>query len=114
MNKSEILKSLIKFNQNIDLIADNLSKFDWDSEPQFFLTTEDIYNVLKRHLEGSVSIEDIEKWANLIEMRDDIVLEEGREELLKEIIFYLANSEINYNLTKNFIEKLKHRLGKLN
>lgn len=114
MKKIDILKSLVLFNQDIDLIAENLSKFDWDSEPEIFLTTENVYDAMEKYLNGTVTAEEIEKWANVIEMRDDIVFEEGREELIKKIIFYLANSEINFKITRDFILEIKDKLGKLN
>lgn len=114
MKKIDILKSLVLFNQDIDSIAENLSKFDWDSEPQIFLTTEHVYDVLEKYLNGMLAAEEIEKWADVIEMREDIVFEVGREELIKKIIFYLANSEINFEITRDFILEIKDKLGKLN
>lgn len=47
-------------------------------------------------MDNEISIKELNEWANVIEMRDDIGFE---DEEVKQLIFELANPEINEELT---------------
>lgn len=51
---------------------------------------------MQRCMDNEISIKELNEWANVIEMRDDIGFE---DEEVKQLIFELANPEINEELT---------------
>lgn len=106
-----VLIDLVSFAQDITMLKGNLARFAWDSEEELaVLEKRHLVNVLTRFLNGQLSGDDVMEWANAIELREDIAIESGSENLVKDIIFDLANPEINYKLdsirARRYIESL--------
>ncbi len=59
-----------------------------------------------------MSENDIENWANAIEGREDIGYERGRRNLIKDVIFDLANPELSEEMSEKFARKLVRKLSK--
>jgi len=100
-DRKSTLNELLNYEKGLTELQSSLSAFGWDSEDE--LVTLCLYHfkgVLKRYLEGELSEDDVNGWANLIEMREDVKLDSTHEDLLKELIFELANPEINGKLTE--------------
>jgi hypothetical protein len=83
----------------------------WDSEPLVVLSRAHIGGVLKRLLAEEWPASDVEQWADLVEGRDDIELEPGHEELLKEVLFDMANPAIQGPLDHRVAHELLTRLA---
>ena len=49
------------------------------------------------------------EWAESFECREDVTYEDGDGKVLSEIVFFLANPEINYQLTNGNLQMLKSR-----
>ena len=82
---------------DFDTIQAELSKHPWDiEEPLVTLELQNIVNKLHQFVDGKLSSEDIAKWAELIESREDIEFATQDEIAIKQLIFELANPEINY------------------
>ncbi|QDH80579.1 hypothetical protein FKX85_16640 [Echinicola soli] len=100
-DRENTLNELLNFERRLVELRYSLSVLEWDSEEEIVtLTLNHLKNILNRYLEKELSDNDIYEWANLIEMREDIRLDPTHEDLLKELIFELANPEINGSLTK--------------
>lgn len=111
MEKKEILLSLKSLDAPMSEIKSSLNENVWDSEVELVtLTRQDIANVLSRFLDHKLSATDLEDWADAIEGRDEIGFEEGHEDLLKDIIFELANPEIHEPLTHQLVVEMLERL----
>ena len=74
------------------------------------LCKSDIEIILRKYKSGEVSEQQLEEWANFIECRDDIGFEESREETLREIIYWLANPELGYEVNSNLISEIEKGL----
>jgi hypothetical protein len=97
--RKTILTNLVNFGQDITMLKGELAKLPWDSKDELVvLRKSHLVNVITRFLNGQLSGEDVTEWANAIELREDIAIEPGSENLVKDIIFDLANPEINYKL----------------
>lgn len=106
--RKEILNDLLSMNGSIRKLLNDLSSFGYDSsEPLIVVTTKDIEVILTKCINNLIDISDLEEWANAIEIRDDIDFENDD---LKEIIFELANPDINGAITK---ERLLEIVGLL-
>lgn len=89
-----------------------LRTFPWDSETELVtLTRGDALGLLDEYLRGELTRASFEAWAEAVEVRDDIGMEEGFEDLLRSFIFELANPEIDGQLTKSKAEHWKRRLA---
>jgi hypothetical protein len=92
--RENVLNDLIKLRRPLSELAGELAGFSWDCEMELVrLTSVDIVTALRKFLDGELSGNDIERWANLIECRDDIDYEG-----LSDLIFRLSNPEINGQL----------------
>ena len=99
MQKKRIntLLSLIALNDNLNDIEKNLSSLSWDSEKDLVtLTRKDIVNVLEKYLKGQINEYQLEKWAELIEGREDIGVESKFHDYIKDAIFALANPLLSF------------------
>jgi hypothetical protein len=104
------LHDLLNFSRDLESIRLDLKNFKWDSKEIMLLERVHLKDILSKFINGKISNEEISDWADLVEARDDIGYEISYEDLIKEIIFNLANPEINYPLNskeaKKYMEKL--------
>lgn len=106
-DRESALNELLNFEKGLTELQRRLSAFGWDSEELVTLCLDHFKGVLKRYLDGELSEDDVNGWANLIEMREDIKLDATHEDLLKELIFELANPEINGKLTEERVLEIQ-------
>jgi hypothetical protein len=103
-SRKELLKDLALLQDSIEVLEQELSQYPWDIEkPLFKVSVEDFSNVLKRSISNEIRFEALTNWANAIECRDDIEFE---NEEIHEIIFELANPEINGEITKERLSEI--------
>ena len=102
--RKNILRRLVRCDGNLDRIRDDLSKHDvrWDHDEDLVrLRASDVRDVLSRYIMGDMTKEELFKWADAIEMSDDIDYQPGRETLIAEVIFFAANPKINGLMEKS-------------
>ncbi len=93
----EILKDLVTLKSDSSQLEKELAQYPWDmEEPLLILRKQDIIAVVQRCINNEILFKDLNDWANVIELRDDIGFE---DEEVKQLIFELANPEINGVLT---------------
>jgi hypothetical protein len=103
-NRRDILKDLVLLRGNIEVLEKELSQYPWDIEkPLLKINTDDLINVLKRSLNNEINFETLTNWANIIECREDL---DFPNDEIKEIIFELANPEINGEMTKERLNEI--------
>lgn len=95
-DRTHTLQKLIRLDGDVEALNNELKLFSWDAnEPLVVLTINDLKNVLTKYLGGYITMDELERWANLIECREDIDYDNSFEDKLKAIINKLANPEIN-------------------
>lgn len=106
MNKRlKTLKELVSFSKPLDELSRSLSEFTWDYEGSpLIVNSLDIIDVLRRYTSGEIDADSVERWANMLECREDIEFDECDEEKLENIIYSLANPELE---GPNSIERCK-------
>jgi hypothetical protein len=98
--RREVLMALLNYEKPLHIIKNQLAVFQWDSESELvFLFANHIENILKHFQKGDIQTNEVEAWANLIEGRDDIGFEPLVKELLRSIIYELANPRLTQSLT---------------
>lgn len=100
---------LISFKGNLSSIRLELSKYPWDcDEPYVIITKFQFTKILMMCIDDKISFDDLEKWTNAIECRDDIDFE---DEVIKDIIFEFSSPEINGELTQARLQKVVNDLS---
>jgi hypothetical protein len=98
MDQRAILASLIRFDQPLAELEAALDSFDGDGDPVVTLTRKDIAAIIHRYLGGLLHAAEVERWANLIECREDIAFEPRHEPVVADAIFDLANPDLQRSL----------------
>src|SRR5688572_27360607 len=95
MDRMRVLRSLLELDRPIDIVLGDLAAVAWDSEEELvILRPAHVIEILNRFRSGRVGAQDVERWANANEGRDDIGFEDDSRALLKEAIFCLANPDL--------------------
>jgi hypothetical protein len=101
--RKEILTDLILYKKELGTIQKELSIFAWYSNtPLVILNTTEIKEVFDNYLNENISNEELDDWANAIEMREDIGFGSDK---IKEIIFNIANPILTESISKQKIEQ---------
>ena len=107
MERFDVLRNLVAFNKPLSVLADSLSKFDWDYEGQpLIVMASQVREVLTRFLAGEYSAQELEDWANLIECREDLEFEEKKHEEIANVIYCLANPVLEGEITADSCKAL--------
>lgn len=89
------ISDFIYLNGDMHELADSISRFEWDyAGNAVLLTKEAVENVLNEFLKGKLTKEEVEFWANFLEVRDDVEIGSA----LKEYVYFLANPDLGYPL----------------
>jgi cobalamin biosynthesis Mg chelatase CobN len=103
LQRKKVLEDLVSMNGNIEEICNELTKFEtrWDDEQALaHLTTENVRQVLERYISGDIPSDELHRWAESIEMRDDIEYQPQKESGIANVISFLANRDINGPVSK--------------
>jgi hypothetical protein len=103
-DRRELLLSVLHVGPGFRDAVSALRVLQWDSEPLIVLTLDDTRAILERHEHGGISDDDLELWADALEVRDDVNLEFTYEELLRQCLFELSTPALSID----GIAKLAH------
>jgi hypothetical protein len=102
------LRKLLDLPDDLDLVAQRLAAFPWDSDEELVtLTTEQAKSVLRRYLDGAIAAKGLVAWAELLEGREDVGFETAD---LRQLLFELANPELEGPLSEVAAESWVERL----
>lgn len=101
----EALLDLVELRRPVAESAAALAEFAWDSDRELVgLSRADARRVLGAYQERRLSADDCQRWAEALEGRDDVGLEPGYEDRLKDFLFTLATPELTEPLTPALAE----------
>ncbi len=60
------------------------------------VTKSHVFSILNRMESGELTPMDVTSWAKRLEGREDLAFEFGEEGAVREVVFWLANPEINW------------------
>jgi Glu-tRNA(Gln) amidotransferase subunit E-like FAD-binding protein len=108
-NRKKILRDLIECRGDPSELAGRLSQFSWDSnEALIKLELTHVVRVLQYYIDGKISKDQIEDWANALEVRDDVEF----DEVSKDLISILANPELQrHKLSVNWAKEIISKYG---
>jgi hypothetical protein len=109
--RRELVRRLVTYELPIEPILRGLAVLPFDSEELVFLRRADIVSILDRFLRDELSADQVTDWAEQVEMRDDIGLEPGFEDPLRDAIFGLANPNLREPVTSELATRLRAEIG---
>jgi hypothetical protein len=110
--RKELARKLVEYALPIEPVLSELSAYPWDCDsPLFVITPAHLVSILDRYLAGELTTEQVERWGNLVEMRDDLDLAEGTHETIREVIHELANPLLTEPLSKESALRMRHALA---
>ena len=104
-DRKALLERLIALEEPLKPIQEALTKFKWDCEALVCLTPSHIADILRRYLDGAISADVVEDWADTVELRDDIGFQAPHESLIREVVYQLASPLLTRPL--NFLKAQK-------
>lgn len=103
-SRQKAVWSLVHFEHPAEELEAILSEFPWDcAQPLVTLHGQNVCTILQRYLAGELSSGAVERWANLVELRDDIHF---ADQSVLEAIFTLANPTANGTLNAETAQRL--------
>lgn len=95
--RQEILMRLLRFAAPIETLERDVRDLSWDypEEDIVLMSPSMAVAVLSRVIDGEMPADDIFRWADLLEGREDVGLVGGQEGDLREFLYQASNSEIN-------------------
>ncbi|WP_149905325.1 hypothetical protein [Mesorhizobium sp. SARCC-RB16n] len=101
-----MLGDLVTFARPIDRLAEMVGVLGWSETPSVVLTADHIVSVLQRFRAGELAAADVERWADLVECREDIDYQPDRNEEILQAIYVLANPVLNGLLDEALVDDL--------
>ena len=112
LTHTDALRMLVECSAPLEQISAELRKHPFDTdECLFIITPAHMRSILKRFLSGELSAEQIERWANLIEMRDGLEFADGEDGPSRECLHELANPLLTEPLTNKSAERMRNVLA---
>lgn len=113
-DKFEVLNDLLSLKRPLLEIQKDLETLDWDSNDNVcILNVDKLENILNLYISNTISKQNLELWANMIECREDIQIDPKQEKVIKKVIFALANpyleGEISHANIENLLKQLKEK-----
>lgn len=101
--RRELLNDLLNYRDSWPLLAEKLRSVPFSASHRIVRATPGhVTATLKRFLAGELSGLDVEEWANIIEMREDIEFDEKT----KEAVWELANPKLTQSLTEEAARRI--------
>jgi hypothetical protein len=85
-----------------------LRTYGWDSEEELVtLTAADVVALIDRFLTGELSARQVQHWAELLELRDDVGFEKRWAEHLALAVRQLATPEVFGTITPSLLRRMR-------
>lgn len=109
-NRKELVAALVAYEIPIEPVAAALAQLPWDSAELVQIGREQVAAILDRYLRHDLRPDQVVDWANRIEGRDDIGFVPHDAELLKDVIFMLANPDINGVISQDLARRVRGKV----
>ena len=93
-DRTSLLQRVVRYELPLADTIVMLRAYGWDADHELVtLTADDVLRLLKRYVSGELSAQQVEHWAELLEMRGDLGYEKRWSEELRKVLLLLANPE---------------------
>ena len=110
-DRTELVAALLECQEGAHSLVEELRIYGWDSDIELVtLMPKHVINVLRQYLSGKLSASQVRDWANAIECREDIGMLPDHKKTLDEMVFWLANPEINFPIDTLLVNRIIENL----
>jgi hypothetical protein len=111
--RAELLRHLVEFDEPCEPVQKELVQFGWEwrAAPLVKIERKHMLSVMDRFISGRISAGDLHFWADRLEGRDDISFDAEDGDLLREMLFRIANPEASESLTVEVVTALRKVLA---
>jgi hypothetical protein len=103
--------ALVAYELPVEPLIEELMTYSWDSNRELVeIRPNQVLTILDRYLCNDLTAEQLNHWANLLESRDDVGFAPSHVELLKDVVFHLANPELGSQIDTDEIQKLRQEI----
>lgn len=107
MDRENLLKQLVDRSRPVDDVLTDLRRLGWDSDVTYaVIFPQHVVAVLDALVEGHMSVRAVERWAEALEVREDIEMTEP----VREALFMLANPALGYELSADLVQDIRNLL----
>lgn len=108
MNRFEALEDLVRLRRPVAEAIAQMRSFPWDADEELVtLGPTELRGVLRRFLDGQLTPDQLEDWANAVEGREDIAFEPP---MTLDLVSELANPALHRTLTPENVHDILTRL----
>ena len=98
--RAEALRDLVELRVPVEDAVAALAPFGWDSDTELVtFTRADALRLVSNYLDRTLSAQEAQRWAEALEGRDDLGLEPGFADILKQFLFEIATPELTEYLS---------------
>jgi hypothetical protein len=109
--RTQLLENLLNYSSSLEDIENQLKVYPWDTPKELVvLDSKKLSFLLERYLNKEITSSELEHWANLVEIREDIGFPENEKTTLSSIVFELANPVLFGGLSEQSVGVM---LGKI-
>jgi hypothetical protein len=108
-SRLNVLTRVADFSLPIEKLESEVSKLPWDAENGFVeLSTARLLSVLDRFMARTMTADDLARWAELIECREDIAMPMGvARDAVRNALSMLANLDLESDQLELVVESIR-------
>jgi hypothetical protein len=111
LSRKDLLKRLVEYRLPIEPVLEALSCLPFDSAEELVcIRRADVVAIIDRFLGGALTGEQVTDWADQVELRQDLGLEETHRDALRDAIFRLANPNLRGPVTPEVARAIRATL----
>jgi hypothetical protein len=114
--RAEILHAFVKGEPVGNSLLEELRAFGWDwheEEPLALVAKSDLLRIIDMFLSDQISADQLERWAEFLEVREDVDFDSHQRDLLRDVFFRIANPIVHEPLTKDSVRGMRNELEPL-
>jgi hypothetical protein len=106
--RAPLLKRVLAYELPIEPVLESLAELPFDCDEDLVtVSAADIVRIIDRCLSGTLSLQQVTDWADLLEMRDGVGFDGSNPQRISEIISRLANPTLYGDLTLGLLRELR-------
>jgi hypothetical protein len=110
-DRKTLLERLVAYQLPIEPVLEGLSHFPFDSDQELVcIHRDDVVSIIDRFIAGKLTAEQVTDWADQVEVRDDLGLEDNHREMLRDAIFRLANPNLRDPITFDAVRAIRSKI----
>ena len=108
--KSQLFEEVAWLRRPLAAVCAELRVFETqDSDYNYILPVGAVVAVVDLCIAGKISPETVIEWSNFFECRDEVDYFDEERQVITEVLFLLANPEINYPLTVENLKMIRNK-----